>query len=289
MLAQQLANGIILGSLYALIAVGFALLFSILDVINFAHGSLFMFGAYVAMILLGSVHVPFMFALLGAMIGAGLLGVVVEKIAVAPLRRRKVPGWNALISTFAAAVIIENLAQRIFGTDYRSFPSPIQLRVYSILGATVTNLQIFALCACLVLMGLLVIFVRYTWLGRAFRAVEQDSQAASVMGVNVGSIVALAFFLSAALAGAAGVFVAMYYNIVSVQMGLLAGIKGFVASVLGGMGSIAGAALGGFIIGMLEVLVSAYISANVKDIVVFLALILVLFVKPSGLLGRRAL
>jgi branched-chain amino acid transport system permease protein len=289
MFTQQLANGLMLGGFYALLAVSFSLLFSILRIINFAHGSVFMVGAYITTILLDSLGVPFVAAVGGGMVAAGLIDIVVERIAVAPLRRRKLPRWYGMITTFAAALIIENLAYRLFGTNYRVFPSPFEVRSYTVLGATVTNLQVVTLVAALALMGLLVLFVRYTWVGRAFRAVAQDADTASLMSVNVNAIVPLAFFVSGSIAGAAGTLVGMYRNLVAVNMGLGVGLKGFISSVLGGVGSIPGAALGGFILGMVEALTAAYISANVKDIVSFLVLILVLLWRPTGLLGKETL
>lgn len=287
MFFQQLVNGLSLGALYALIAVGFALLFSILDIINFAHGSLFMVAAYVAALLLVNTRVPFVLAILIAILSSGLLGILVERMTVNPLRQRNLPMWFTLITTFAAALIIENLGYRIFGTDYGSFPSPFSSHTFLIFGAKITNFQVFTAIAALILMVLVAVFVRYTWIGRAFRAVAQDAPTASLMGVNVSLIVAMAFFLSGGLGGAAGVLAGIYYNLVAVNMGIMAGLKGFVASVMGGMGSIAGAALGGFVLGLAEVLASAYISSDAKDIVAFLLLMAILFLRPSGLLGRR--
>ena len=289
MLIQQLFNGLMLGGLYALLAVGFSFLFGVLRLINFAYGSVFMLGAYVTTVLLAGARLPFILAVPIGMAAAGVVGVIVERFSVAPLRKQKLPYWYGMITTFAMALIIENLAYRLFGTNYRPFPSPFEIRVYTLLGATVTNLQIATLVMALALMGLLLAFTQYTWLGRAFRAVAQDPSTASLMGVDVNSTVALAFLVSGALAGAAGTLVARYRNIVAVNMGLGVGLKGFIASALGGVGSIAGAALGGFILGMVEAMSAAYISSNVKDIVSFIVLILVLLWRPNGLLGRQAL
>jgi branched-chain amino acid transport system permease protein len=289
MFVQQVFNGLMLGGLYALLAVGFSLLFSVLRLINLAHGSVFMLGAFITTILIATARLPFLVAALAGMVFAGAVGLIVERLSVAPLRKRKMPFWYGMISTFAMALIFENLAFRIFGTNYRPFPSPFQVRVFTLFGATFTNLQIATLVASLGLMGLLVAFTRYTWLGRAFRAVSQDPATASLMGVNVNQTVALAFFISGSLAGAAGTLVAMSRNIVAVSMGLGVGMKGFISSALGGVGSIAGAALGGFILGMVEAMAAAYISANVKDIVSFAVLIAVLVWRPTGLLGRQSL
>jgi branched-chain amino acid transport system permease protein len=289
MFTQQLFNGLMLGGFIALLAVGFSLLFSILRIINFSHGSVFMVGAYVTTILVDDLKVPFLLAMLGGMVAAGLLDVVVERVAVAPLRTRGLPRWYGMITTFAMALIIENLAYRVFGTTYRVFPSPIEVQSYTVLGATVTNLQVLTLASAIVLMILLVVFVRFTWIGRAFRAVAQDADTASLMGVNANLVVPLAFFVSGCLAGAAGTLVGMYRNLVAVNMGLGVGLKGFVSSVLGGVGSIPGAALGGFILGVAEALTAAYVSANVKGIVAFIVLIIVLTWRPTGILGRETL
>jgi branched-chain amino acid transport system permease protein len=289
MLAQQLLNGIMLGGLYALLAVGFAVVFSLLRVINFGYGAVFMVGAYITAITYETSGAPFLLAVVIGAIVAGMLNIVVERLGVAPLRRGNQPTWYAMITTFALALIIENVSYRIFGTDYRAFASPFGVRTYSFLGATATNLQFLVLLCAVILMGLLVIFVRFTWMGRAFRAVAQDSSTASLMGVNVDLVVALGFFISGVLAGLAGVLVAMYQGLISVNMGLGVGLRGFIGSLLGGMGSIPGAMLGGLILGLVEALSVAFISANVKGVVSFVVLILVLLWRPNGLLGKESL
>jgi branched-chain amino acid transport system permease protein len=249
----------------------------------------FMLGAYATTLLLDGAGVPFGLAAVIGIVTAGAGGLVVERFSVAPLRKRQMPYWYGMITTFAMALIFENLAYRVFGTNYRPFSSPFRSVTLTLFGATVTNLQVATLVVALALMGLLVAFTRYTWLGRAFRAVAQDPGTASLMGVNVDFVVALGFFISGSIAGAAGILVAIYRNLVAVNMGLGVGLKGFTASVLGGVGSIAGAALGGFVLGMAEALTAAYISTNVKDIVSFVVLILVLLWRPTGLLGKERL
>jgi len=289
MFIQQLFNGIMQGGLYALLAVGFALLFGVLRLINFSHGSVFMLGAYLTYIFITNLHFPFLLAGLISIILSGFVGIVVERISVAPLRKRKMPFWLGMITTFGMALIIENLSVTIFGGSYRSFPTPIKMVGFEILGAHVTNIQLLTLGVAMLLMILLVLFTQYTWLGRAFRAVSQSEDTSSLMGINANLIVALGFFISGVLAGSAGILVAMYQNIVSVNMGLGVGLKGFFASVMGGIGSIPGAVLGGFLLGIIESLTSAYISADLKNVISFTALILVLMWRPMGLLGKEQL
>ena len=288
MFIELVFQGLVLGLLYTLMALGFSLLFSILQVINFAHGTLFMSGAILATTLIAGAGLPFLPAVAIAVIGGGVLAVVVEWAGIAPIRKRKMPKWMGMISTFALALTIDNLAHRLFGTHTRPFQPPVELQTYSIMGVQATNLQITVLAIAVIAILALFIFVRYTWLGLGFRAIAEDEAVAGLMGVNVQRSVRIAFFVAGTLAAVAGILSGMYFNMVDVSMGGMAGLKGFVATVVGGLGNTTGAVLGGLLLGFVEVMGMGYIGSSVKDIIAFVVLMVALLVRPTGLLGRGA-
>jgi branched-chain amino acid transport system permease protein len=285
LLVQQLINGITLGSIYALIAVGYAMVFSLLELINFAHGSIFMVGAFAGLLLITGSHLPFPLAFVLAMVVTGAVGIMVERTAVSPLRRRSAPRVASLISTIGMGILIENLALLTMGTEIRPFPKPFATRSFDVLGARVSSLELVILALSIGLMVLLQLFVRGTRIGTALRACAQDLETTELMGVNTNVVIAVTFGVGSALAASAGILVGMYYNFVEPTMGTMAGIKGFVASVLGGRGLIAGGVLGGLVLGVVESLGVAIISAGYRDVIAFAILILILLFKPAGLLG----
>ena len=284
MFFQQLINGLTTGSVYALIALGYTMIYGILGLINFAQGEIYMCGAFVAVLLLAS-GVNFYLAFALGMAAAALLGVVLERVAFRPLRgcHPLVP----LISAIGASIFLQSLALLLFGPNDRPFPSQFTFSTIKIAGLPVSTLQIAILAAALAFMGLLIVFVRYTTYGKAIVACALDRDTARLMGINVDRMVSLTFLVGSALSGAAGIMMAIYYNATYPRMGLLPGLKAFSAAILGGVGNIPGAILGGLLLGVAESLGAAYISSGFKDAIAFAILILVLLLRPQGILRGK--
>jgi len=291
---QNLFQGLKLGSIYALIALGYTMVYGVLRLINFAHGDVFMLGAmlsiYFARWLGWGVH-PSWFAFLSilimAMVACGMIGGFIERVAYRPLRNA--PRLSLLITAIGVSLLIENVGQlpQVFGPTPQAFPNLIETRQWVLWKTlTVSNVEVLIFIVVILLMILLHVVVHHTRLGLAMRAVSFDFQTASLMGVDVNHVISFTFVLGSALAGAAGVLFGLSYPSIDPLVGFIPGIKAFVAAVLGGIGSIPGALLGGFLIGQAETLVAAY-NSTYKDAIAFVILIVVLLVKPSGLLGKR--
>ena len=251
MFFQQLINGLTTGSVYALIALGYTMIYGILGLINFAQGEIYMCGAFVAVLLLATGKVNFFLAFPLGMAAAALLGVLLERVAFRPLR-----GFHPLvplISAIGASIFLQSLALLLFGPNDRPFPIQFTFSTIKIAGLPVSTLQIAILAAALGFMGLLVVFVRYTTYGKAIVACALDRDTARLMGINVDRMVSLTFLLGSALSGAAGIMMAIYYNATYPRMGLLPGLKAFSAAILGGVGNIPGAILGGLLLGVAEI------------------------------------
>jgi branched-chain amino acid transport system permease protein len=286
-LLQQLVNGLSLGSLYALLAIGYTMVYGILRLINFAHGDLLMVSAYAAVMGVGLFSLPWPLAFGLAAGLTGLLGVLLERGAYRPLRRA--PRISLLISAIAASFLLENLALVLAGGRPKPFPVPAVLAgVFSWGGLFVPRLSLVIPAVTAVLLALLFLIVQRTQAGRAMRAIAQDLETTELMGINVNRIIALAFFLGSLLAGAGGLLWAMKFPQVNPFMGILPGLKAFIAAVLGGIGNLAGAVVGGLILGMLEILIVAFFPswAGYRDALAFGLLILLLLVRPTGLLGE---
>lgn len=284
MFFQQLINGVVLGSTYALIALGYTMVYGIIELINFAHGEIYMFGAFVGMYLVTVFNVPFVIAFFLAMVLASLLGITVEFLAYRPLRRSS--RLAALISAIGASIFLQNLALLVMGARPYSFPSPFTPKVYKTSLATISRVELIILVISFLLMVGLTFLIQKTKIGKAMRATAQDKDAASLMGININKIITTTFAVGSALGAAAGVMVGIYFRTVTPMMGLMPGLKGFVAAVLGGIGSIPGAMLGGLLLGIAEVMGAAYISSQYRDAIAFTILIIVLLFKPAGLIGR---
>jgi branched-chain amino acid transport system permease protein len=285
MFLQQLLNGLTTGSVYALIALGYTMIYGILGLINFAQGEIYMFGAFITVLLLTTGQVNFILAFAAGMAGAGILGVVLERVAFRPLRGSHplVP----LISAIGASIFLQSLARLLFGPNDRPFPIQFTFSTIQIAGVQVSTIQVAILAAALGLMGLLMAFVRYTRYGKAIVACALDRDTARLMGIKVDRMVALTFLIGSSLSGAAGIMMAIYYNATYPRMGLLPGLKAFSAAVLGGVGNIPGAILGGLLLGVAESLGAAYLSSAYKDAIAFAILILVLLLRPQGILRGR--
>jgi len=299
---QQLINGLVLGSVYALVALGYTMVYGILELINFAHGEVTMIGAMVALTVIGALvgaHVDLpgilivFIGVLAAIPACMLLGFTIERVAYRPLRNA--PRLAPLITAIGVSILLQNLAMIIWGRQYISFPPILPRTTYHFGGATISVLQIFILVLSLVIMAALVALVQKTKLGRAMRATAQAPQVAGLMGVNINSIISLTFIIGSALAAVAGVMVSAYYGVAHYYMGFLLGLKAFTAAVLGGIGNLAGAMLGGLLLGVIESMGAGYIGditggfmgSNYQDVFAFFVLILVLVLRPSGLLGER--
>ena len=284
MLVAQLINGLTQGSLYALIALGFVLIFGTMNLVTFAHGEVYMVGAFVGCFALTLWHLPWYAALALGMLAGWTLGFCIEKVAFRPLRAAG--HMPPLLITIGLSIILRDLAVILFGAENRPVPSLFD-RTFPVAGVQVSLLQIVILA----LVGLLIVglhtLLQRTEIGRAMRATAQDHEAAYAMGVNVNRIFSLAFSLASALGAAAGVLVGIYYNAVYPAMGATAGLKGFAACIFGGLTSIPGAILGGLIIGVVENLTVQFIASGYRDVVAFLVMVVVLILRPQGLLGRK--
>ncbi|WDF82833.1 branched-chain amino acid ABC transporter permease [Lacticaseibacillus pabuli] len=283
---QQLINGLSLGSIYALLALGYTMVYGVIKLINFAHGDIYMLGAFWGYYVLKYWHVNFWVALLSAMIISAAAGVVIEFLAYRPLRHS--PRITALITAIGVSYLLENGMSYLYGASARNFPQAIAQHNYHVAGLTISNIQVLILVVSIVLMIGLQLIIRRTKMGKAMRAVAVDPDAAQLMGINPNHVISFTFALGSALAGAAGVLIGLYYNTIDPLMGMTPGIKAFVAAVVGGIGSIPGAAVGGFLIGILETITQAVGLSAYKDAAVYVVLIVILLVLPSGIFGRHS-
>ena len=283
---QQMINGLSLGSIYALIALGYTMVYGIIKLINFAHGDIYMLGAFTAFYATTFFHLNFFVALIIAMLLCGVLGVVIERIAYKPLRHAT--RITALITAMGVSYVLEYTMQYFAGSDVKTFPTDLlENTAFSLGGVRITMMQIYIFVITIILMVLLTYIVNKTKMGRAMRAVSVDEDAAKLMGINVDTTISFTFFLGSCLAGVAGVLVGVYYNSINPLMGMTPGLKAFIAAVFGGIGNIPGAMIGGLFIGIAETLVTAYGSSLYKDAIVYVILILVLILKPDGLLRKN--
>ena len=297
---QQAINGLSLGAMYALLALGFTLVYGILELINFAHFNIFMIGSFVAMwvlqsfglsgqsvVLTGLPLVGVLFAaLVATMLFSGVLGAAIERYSLRPLRG--ITGPAAMITTIGISYILFNIVVLGIGADSKNFPNPLPPMHWNIGGAVLELRQVLIWIVSIILMGGLWVFVQKSRLGKAMRATAQDPEAARMMGVEVDKVILTAFFLGSALAGAGGMIFGLYYNFTSFIIGFTAGLRAFTAAVLGGIGNVPGAMLGGVLIGLIEAFGGQLIGASWADVIIFSILVLVLVFKPSGLLGRLA-
>jgi branched-chain amino acid transport system permease protein len=271
---QQTINGLSIGGVYALIALGYTMVYGIIKLINFAHGDIFMFGAYVGMIAVMNFNMPIYLAFIIAMAVTALFGVIIERVAYKPLRKSS--RTAALITAIGVSFLIQNGVLIIMGANIYAFPQVIPNQFFTVFGLRLNMLQLVIFATSIALMVILQFIVSKTKLGRAMRSVAVDKDAATLMGVNVDNIITITFAIGSALAAAAGIMVGLYYIKVFPFMGFTPGLKAFVAAVFGGIGIIPGAMIGGFAIGLIETYVAGYGSTLYKDAVVFIILILIL-------------
>lgn len=282
---QQLINGLALGSVYALLALGYTMVYGIINLINFAHGEIYMIGAYAGYFAATTFGLSLVPTLLVAMIISSIVGIIVEKIAYKPLRNS--PRITLLITAIGVSLLLQNGMRYIVGPNPKPFPDLIPNSFINIGGLQINSKTILMLVISALLVLLLQFIVYKTKIGAAMRAASYDIEAASLMGINVNHTISTTFAIGSALAGIAGVLVAISYPSINPYMGSMPGLKSFVAAVLGGIGSIPGALLGGLLMGLLETLTKAYISTSFSDAIAFSVLIIILLIKPAGLLGKK--
>ena len=297
---QQIINGLVLGSIYALVALGYTMVYGIMGLINFAHGEVVMIGAMVALTvikqLLNSglpVYLIMLIALTAAALVCMVVGFAIERIAYRPLR--KAPKLAPLITAIGVSIVLQNLAMLVWGRNYHAFPPILPTSEIDIFGATITSLQIAIIAIAALMMAGLIILIHRTRLGRAMRATSENPPIAQLMGVNINQVISLTFIIGSALAAVAGLMVSANYSIAHYYMGFMLGLKAFTAAVLGGIGNIAGAVLGGILLGLIESLGAGYIGdltggflgSHYQDIFAFFVLICVLIFRPSGLIGEK--
>ncbi len=284
-LLQQLVNGVSLGSIYALIALGYTMVYGIIKLINFAHGDIYMVGAYVGFFATAVFKFSFLPALILAMAISAVAGMIIERLAYRPLRNA--PKIAVLITAIGVSLFLEYTGMLLVSPQPRTFPAIFPAESYSVAGLVVNNQQIVILAVSIILMIILTYVVNHTKVGKAMRAVSYDTDAARLMGIDADRIISFTFGIGSGLAAAAGVLVGVYYNSIDPLMGIMPGLKAFVAAVLGGIGIIPGAMLGGIILGIIEALVSGFISSTFRDAAAFAILIIILLFRPSGLLGKN--
>ena len=284
-LIQQLINGVSLGSIYALIALGYTMIYGIIKLINFAHGDIYMVGAYIGFFAVTFGNMPILPALLISMAVTACLGMLVEKLAYKPLRHA--PRISILITAIGVSFFLEYASMYFVTPTPRTFPNVIENISFNLAGFVINGQQLLIFSITIILMAILTYIVQKTKLGKAMRAASFDTETAQLMGVDSDKIISMTFCIGSALAAAAGVLVGVYYNTIDPLMGIMPGLKAFVAAVLGGIGILPGAVVGGIILGVIEALVSGFISSTFRDAAAFAILILVLLVKPSGLFGKN--
>lgn len=283
---QLSINALSLGSIYALTAIGYSMVYGVLELVNFAHGSVYMVGAFAYFILVSLVSLPWFIAFPLILIGSGLLGVFYEKLFLQPIRAANLPNFALLICALGVSIVLQNVMFLIMGSTTRKYPAFFDGKFFTVGGLTITYMQILIVIISAVALLGLIFFVQKTRWGLAMRVVAQNSEAAEWMGINVNQVISITFFLGSSLAALSGILSCMSFRGVDISVGVTVIMKAFAASVLGGIGNLPGAVLGGFIIAFAEIYTVGYISANVRDMSAFVLLILILLFRPTGILGK---
>ncbi|WP_370783612.1 branched-chain amino acid ABC transporter permease [Allisonella histaminiformans] len=285
MFFQQLVNGLTLGSVYAVIAIGYTLVFGVLNIVNMAHGGIIMIGAYIGLLLVTVAGWGLFPALIGAMVGGAILGYLLEVLALRPLRGKKVTHLAPLISTIGVSIFLESAALLVFGPQTRAFPTDYnQLMDFGLF--KISEIQIISMGTAIVLMVLLTLLLNKTKIGKAVRATAENIETASLLGIHTRRIITFTVMLASALGAAAGVLIALSFNAIEPTMGTSMGFKGLAVLIMGGLGNVGGAMAGGFILGVAEVFSVAYGASSFRDAVAFGLIILILFIRPQGLFAK---
>lgn len=288
MISQQIINGLALGMIYALLAVGYSLVFGILRLVNFSHGSVYAFGAHICLMFFG-MKLGLIPAIILSILLTGVLGIIIDLTALKPLRAKKSIPIAALITTIGISYIIQNGLMLIYGSERKSFPKILNFESIEIGSVVINSSQILILVVSFTLLFLLTFLINKTKIGLAMRAIEQNPKAAKLMGINVDFIVSFTFFLGGASAAIGGVLISSYYQIVYPTMGFMAGLKAFSAAVLGGIGVLSGSIIGGLVVGISENIAIVTLGGTYRDAVAFIILIIVLIFKPVGIFGKKAI
>lgn len=285
MFFQQLVNGLTLGSVYAVIAIGYTLVFGVLNIVNMAHGGIIMMGAYIGLLLVTVAGWGLFPALIGAMVGGAVLGYLLEVLALRPLRGKKVTHLAPLISTIGVSIFLESAALLVFGPQTRAFPTDYnQLMDFGLF--KISEIQIISMGTAIVLMVLLTLLLNKTKIGKAVSATAENIETASLLGIHTRRIITFTVMLASALGAAAGVLIALSFNAIEPTMGTSMGFKGLAVLIMGGLGNVGGAMAGGFILGVAEVFSVAYGASSFRDAVAFGLIILILFIRPQGLFAK---
>ena len=285
MFFQQLVNGLTLGSVYAVIAIGYTLVFGVLNIVNMAHGGIIMMGAYIGLLLVTVAGWGLFPSLIGAMVGGAILGYLLEVLALRPLRGKKVTHLAPLISTIGVSIFLESAALLVFGPQTRAFPTDYnQLMDFGLF--KISEIQIISMGTAVVLMVLLTLLLNKTRIGKAVRATAENIETASLLGIHTRRIITFTVMLASALGAAAGVLIALSFNAIEPTMGTSMGFKGLAVLIMGGLGNVGGAMAGGFILGVAEVFSVAYGASSFRDAVAFGLIILILFIRPQGLFAK---
>ncbi|MBS6546608.1 MAG: branched-chain amino acid ABC transporter permease [Butyricicoccus pullicaecorum] len=287
MLFEQILNGLTIGSTYALVAIGFTMVFGVLELVNFANGSIYMLGGYITLMIYLGLGGHFVLAFILSLILTGVVGFTMDRIVLSRLRAKKAPKLSGLIATMGVATILDNFILLFFGSQTKPYPNMIDFGKFYIGDTAVNSAQLIILAVSLLLMALLSLVTYKTKFGKAMRCTAQNADAAKLMGINVNFIIAATFFISSMLAAVAGTMVGMYYQSIDINAGFTVGMKTMASAVLGGVGVLPGAMLGGLLVGLFETLGASYISAGYRDAIAFIILILIILFKPSGLLGKK--
>ncbi|MCI8661166.1 MAG: branched-chain amino acid ABC transporter permease [Lachnospiraceae bacterium] len=282
-------NGLVLGSTYALTAIGYSMVYGILELVNFTHSTIYMVGAYLFYIFVTLLHIPMPLSFLLTILATGAVGALNERLTIRPLRAKNRPKFAMLICTIGTSIVLQNVFFLLMGSETKQYPTIAENQSILVLGFHVTVVQIVIVVSTVLLLAAFTFFINRTKLGMAMRACAQDTEATELMGVSVDQVVSMTFFIGSALAAVAGIMGCMSYRSVDCSIGAAIGTKTFASTVLGGIGVFLGGVLGGLIIGLTEVYTAAYIGSNYRNITAFIILILVLFLKPTGLLGKKVI
>lgn len=289
MFLQQVVNGIAIGSTYALVAIGYSLVFGVLKIINFSNGSLYMAGAYITLLVYSAMTGNIVVSITVSLVSVGIMAYCVDLVGLRKLRKDNAPKMSGLITTLGIATIIDNIIQIFIGTETKAFPNFLNFGKIQVGAAVINSTQVLIFGICIIVMAVCSLLVYKTKFGKSMQAVSQNMIAARLMGVDTKLVIAVTFVISGVLAAFAGSLVGTYYGAIDTTLGSSVGMKTFSAAVLGGVGSLPGAMLGGLIVGLAEALGASYISSGYRDAIAFIILILVLLIKPTGILGKTTI